>query len=283
VESKKSINKITIIVEAMKAVQRDKGTFLVLGIDAATWSVIKPNLDTLTNFKRLIDLGESKELILKEKPISASVWCGMFSGKLPDEHKHESYVVNGDIVKRADIKVDFIWDVLHEKGKRVKALNVPFVVPPYTFNVDFKPIGFGLPTNEKEWNEELERVTEKTKELLAEKPDLLISVYTLLDRIQHFHWGEDYVVEWYKRMDAKIGELIFETGFLEGNNQLIVISDHGFCSFGDAKVQTLPEYTKEGKLKGDHHEKAFLLTVNVDYEITRPQDVFFAILEQNQG
>jgi predicted AlkP superfamily phosphohydrolase/phosphomutase len=267
----------------MKAVQRDKGTFLVLGIDAATWSVIKPNLDTLTNFKRLIDLGESKELILKEKPISASVWCGMFSGKLPDEHKHESYVVNGDIVKRADIKVDFIWDVLHEKGKRVKALNVPFVVPPYTFNVDFKPIGFGLPTNEKEWNEELERVTEKTKELLAEKPDLLISVFTLLDRIQHFHWGEDYVVEWYKRMDAKIGELIFETGFLEGNNQLIVISDHGFCSFGDAKVQTLPEYTKEGKLKGDHHEKAFLLTVNVDYEITRPQDVFFAILEQNQG
>ena len=58
------------------------------------------------------------------------------------------------LLKRADINVDFIWDILHKKGKRVKALNVPFVVPPYTFNVDFKPIGFGLPTNEKEWNEE---------------------------------------------------------------------------------------------------------------------------------
>ena len=254
-----------------------KETFLVLGIDAATWSVVTPNLNELRNFKRLIEIGKSKELILKEKPISASVWCGMFSGKLPEEHKHGSYVVNGELVKREDIKTDFIWDILHREGKKVKALNVPFVVPPYSFNVDFKPVGFGLPTNEKEWEEELERVTEKAKELLAENPDLLIAVYTLLDRIQHFHWGEDYVVEWYKRMDEKIGELIFDNGFLDGNNKLIVISDHGFCSFGEAKVQTLPQYTEGGKLKGDHHENALLITVNVDYGICRSQDVFFAI------
>ena len=267
-------------LEAMNAVQRNKGTFLVLGIDAAKWSVITPNLSKLRNFKRLIEIGKSKVITLMEKPISASVWCGMFSGKLPAEHKHESYVVNGDIVKRADIKVDFIWDILSKEGKEVKALNVPFVVPPYSFNVDFKPIGFGLPTNEKEWEEELERVTAKTKFLMEEKPDLLISVYTLLDRIQHFHWGEDYVVEWYRKMDDKIGELIFDTGFLDGNNKLIVISDHGFCSFGEAKVQTLPEYTKEGKLKGDHHENALLITVNVEYAVERPQDVFYAIKKE---
>ena len=259
---------------------KNKGTFFVLGIDAATWSVVTPNLNKLRNFKRLIEEGKSKTITLKEKPISASVWCGMFSGKLLEEHKHESYVVNGEIVKRADIKVDFIWDILHKEGKKVRALNVPFVVPPYSFGVNFKPIVFGLPTNEKEWEEELERVTEKTKELLVEeKPDLLISVYTCLDRIQHFHWGEDYVVEWYKRMDEKIGELIFDSGFLDGDNKLIVISDHGFCSFGEAKVQTLPEHTKEGRLKGDHHENAFLVTVNVGYEIERPQDVFYTIMK----
>ena len=265
---------------AMNASQRDKGTFFVLGIDAATWAVVNANLSKLRNFVRLMKLGKSKVITLMEKPISASIWCGMFSGKLPEEHKHESYVVNGDIVKRADINVDFIWDILSKEGKVVKALNVPFVVPPYSFGVDFKPIGFGLPTNEKEWNYELERVTKKTKELLVEKPDLLIAVYTLLDRIQHFHWGEKYVVEWYERMDEKVGELIFDTGFLdEEANELIVISDHGFCSFGEAKVQTLPEHTREGKLKGDHHEDAFLVTVNVDYEINKPQDVFFAVME----
>jgi predicted AlkP superfamily phosphohydrolase/phosphomutase len=253
------------------------GTFFVLGIDAASWNVVRANLSELSNLRRLIEVGKSKELILKEKPISPSVWCGMFSGKTPDEHGHENYVANGKIVKREDIKVEFIWDRLYKAGKDVRALNVPFIVPPYSFNVDFKPIGFGLPTNEKEWTEELERVTAKTKELLAEKPDVLISVYTLLDRIQHFHWGEDHVVDWYKRMDEKIGELLFDTGFLDGDNKLIVISDHGFCSFGEAKIRTLPEHTEYGKLKGDHYENALLITVNVDFEIERPQDVFFSI------
>ena len=251
--------------------------FFILGIDAATWTVITPNLEKLPNFKKLTEIGKSKTIVLKEKPISASIWCGMFCGKTFQEHKHESYVVNGNIVKREDIKVEFIWDILDKEGKRVKALNVPFVVPPYSFNVDFKPVGFGLPTNEKEWQEELDRVTEKTKELLTEKPDLLISVYSLLDRIQHFHWGEDCVLEWYKKLDARIGELIFNTEFLNEDNKLIMISDHGFCSFGEAKIQTLPEETEHGRLKGDHHENALLITINVNHEIGKPQDVFHAV------
>jgi len=251
----------------------------VLGIDAATWTVVRPNLTELTTFKKLCDMGKCRDLVVKQELMSASIWCGMFCGKTPDEHGHHSYAVDGNIVKREDIKVDFIWDVLDKKGKKVKALNVPFVVPPYSFNVDFKPIGFGLPTNEKEWQEELEKVTDKTKRLLEERPDLLISVYTLLDRVQHFHWGEDCVLEWYRKLDDKMGELFFDTGFLEEkNNRLIVISDHGFCSFGEAKIQTLPEQTEHGKLKGDHHENALLITVNMNYEIDRPQDVFHAIL-----
>ena len=251
----------------------------VLGIDAATWTVIRPNLNKLQNIKRLCEIGISQELILTEKPISASVWCGMFCGKTPQEHRHESYAVGENIIRREDIKVDFIWDILCREGKEVKAINVPFVVPPYSFGVNFKPVGFGLPTNEKEWQEELDRVTEKTKELLAENPDLLISVYTLLDRIQHFHWGEDYVVEWYEKLDARIGELVFESGFLNNeDNKLLIISDHGFCSFGEAKIQTLPEETEYGRLKGDHQENALLITVNLDCEIRKPQDVFHTIL-----
>ncbi len=251
----------------------------VLGIDAATWKVIRPHINRLPAFRKLCEVGRCRELILKEKPISPSVWCGMFSGKTPEEHGHESFVAGNKLIKREDIKVDFIWDILHRKGKRVRVLNVPFIVPPYSFNVNFKPVGFGLPTNEKEWQEELERVTEKTKELLSEEPDLLISVYTLLDRVQHFHWGEDCVLEWYSRLDREIGELLFGTGFLSRRgNQLIVISDHGFCSFGEAKVRTLPLKSEAGELKGDHHEEAILITVNLDYPIERPQDVFFAIL-----
>ena len=253
----------------------------VLGIDAATLRVIKPNLNKLPALKRLCEMGNCRELTLKEKPVSASVWCGMFSGKTPEEHRHESYVIGDKLVKREDIKVEFIWDILHHSGKKVKALNVPFVVPPYSFGVEFKPVGFGLPTNEREWQEELEKVTENTKELLAESPDLLISVYTFLDRVQHFHWGEECVLEWYKKLDDKIEQLLFATAFLENKqNKLIIISDHGFCSFEEARIQTLPHETEERNLKGDHHENALLITVNLDYEIERPQDVFFALQKE---
>ena len=251
---------------------------LVLGIDAATWTVIRPNLDKLPAFSKLCEIGKCQEIVLKEKPISPSIWCGMFCGKTYEEHGHDSFAVGGRIVRREDIKVEFIWDILHREGKKVKALNVPFVVPPYSFGVEFKPVGFGLPTNEKEWQEELIRVTEKTRELMKEEPDVLISTYTLLDRIQHFHWGEDCILEWYKKVDSKIGELILDHRFLDNkHNRLILISVHGFCSFGEAKVQTLPHTSEWGEIKGDHHENALLITVNVDYPIERPQDVFFTI------
>lgn len=250
----------------------------VLGIDAATWTVIRPNLSKLKSFQQLCNIGKSRGIILREKPISASIWCGMFCGKTVEEHRHEGFIAGGRLLRREDIKVDFIWDILNREGRKVKALNVPFVVPPYFFRVDFKPVGFGLPTDEKEWQEELERVTGKTKEIMAEKPDLLISVYTLLDRVQHFHWGEDCVLEWYQKIDEKIGELLFDTGFLIcRENRLILISDHGFCSFGEAKIQTLPLKTEWGELKGDHQEEALLITVNLNFEIERPQDVFFAL------
>jgi len=118
-----------------------------------------------------------------------------------------------------------------------------------------------------------------TKELLSQGQDLLISVYTLLDRIQHFHWGEECIVDWYQKLDARLGELLLDTGFLSNkDNKLVVISDHGFCSFGEAKVQTLPKETEQGTLKGDHHENALLITVNLDYLINGPQDVFHAVL-----
>jgi len=251
---------------------------LVLGIDAATWTVVSPNLERLPTFKRLCELGNCETLTLEEKPVSPSIWCGMFCGKTFAEHGHDSFASGDRIVRREDIKIDFIWDILHREGKRIKALNVPFVVPPYSFGVEFEPVGFGLPTNEEEWQEELDSVTAKTKELMVEGPDVLIAVYSLLDRIQHFHWGEACVPEWYRRVDERMGELLFGTGFLDDKrNGLIVISDHGFCSFGEAKVQTLPLKSEWGKLKGDHHEDALLITVNVDHPIKRPQDVFFAI------
>ncbi len=251
---------------------------LVLGIDAATWTIVKPNLYRLPAFRKLCELGEAKTIVLTEKPVSPSIWCSMFCGKTYDEHGHDSFVSRGRVVSRNDIKVDFIWDVLSRRGRDVKALNIPFVIPPFSFGVEFEPIGFGLPSDPGEWQEELETVTATIRQLMAKRPDVLIAAYTLLDRIQHFHWGEECVLEWYERVDSKIDELVFTSGFLDDStSKLIVISDHGFCSFGEARVQTLPAKSEWGRLKGDHHEDALLITVNMDYPIEKPQDVFYAL------
>ncbi|MFB6075777.1 MAG: alkaline phosphatase family protein [Candidatus Aenigmatarchaeota archaeon] len=254
-------------------------TFFVLGIDAATWKVIEPNLDNLPNFKKLLNIANKDTIHLDQELHSPSLWCGMFSGKYPEEHGHHAYMIDDKIQRREDIDVKFIWDFLNEDYD-VRALNIPFVVPPYNYNVDFKGVGFGLPTEPKEWNDELEKVTSKTIELLEKDPDVLISVFTTLDRVQHFHWGEPKVLKWYKEMDKRLGEILFDSGFVDREeNNLIVISDHGFCSFGEAKIQTLPKKTEKGELKGDHHEDAILITKNVEYEINEPQDVFRAILD----
>jgi len=257
----------------MELDKRGKTMLFVLGIDAATWKVIKPNLKVLPNFKKLMEAGESSTITLKSRPHSASVWCSMFSGKTPEEHGHKDFIEDGKLQTRADIKVDFIWDVLDEKVD-IKALGVPFIYPPYNFNCSYVPVAYGLSWDSKEMEQDMNGITEKAKEILKGRPDVFILVYTMLDKIQHFHWGEPAVLDWYKKVDSVIGGLM---SLLDEDDRWIVISDHGFGDWDEVAVHTLPKKTPEGDIKGDHHPEAILITKGVAHEIKQPEDVFYAI------
>jgi len=251
---------------------------LVIGIDAATWTVINKNLDRFKTFKMLKDSKDfnSKVLTLDQKPYSAPCWASMFTGKTEEEHRHHEFVINNEIQTRDDIKADFIWDILGREGKKVKALNVPFIVPPYNFNIEFKAPGMGVPTTKDEWDAEIEQVTKKSIETLQNKElDLFIVCYVSLDKIQHMHWGEPIVDEYYEKIDEAIGKL------LKFGKKVIIVSDHGFCAFGEAKVQTLPQITSDDtRLKGDHHEDAILITKGIKRNINNLRGVFRAIKEE---
>lgn len=245
---------------------------LVIGIDAATWDVIKPNIDVLSTLKRLMEEGEYKTIELNQKPWSPSVWCSMFSGMTPEEHGHHDFVKNDRVITREDIDVEFIWDLLDKKGISIKALNVPFVVPPYNFNVEFEPIAHGVPVETHELLEEIESVTGKALDVLKnDKPEVFILVYTALDKLSHLHWGEPILLDYYKKVDRAVGKL------LPYDNEVIVVSDHGFCDYDKAPIRTLPKKTPKGEIKGDHHPNAILITKNIEYDINQPMDVFFAI------
>lgn len=249
----------------------------VIGIDAANWKFIKPHLEELPNFNKLIKGGDHGSINLEIKPLSAVSWCSMFSGKTPEEHGHEDFVENGEPKTRSDIPVDFIWDGLSEKGVKVKALNIPFVYPPYNYNCKFRPAHMGLGTTEKELREQNEKLKKKAFEVARRKDwDLFIVVFTALDKIQHYHWGEeDKLLEWYKDMDEILGELI------KHDEKILVVSDHGFCDFEEAEVQTLPKETKNGrKLKGDHSKEAIWIKKNVKKTPESVMDVYNVIREE---
>jgi predicted AlkP superfamily phosphohydrolase/phosphomutase len=259
---------------------------LVIGIDGATWDVIRPNLDTLPFFARaykdLTSPWKTSTITLDRSLMSPAIWCSMFSGKTPEEHGHTDYIKNEKLVKRAEIPVSFIWDLPELSGK-IAAINIPFVVPPYSHGVEYRPAGFGLPMNEEEWDKELIGVTALTNQVLkwGKKPEVVIAVYTLLDRIQHLHWdspGE--VLHYYRQVDTYLNVLMDSTGFLQlPENKLLVVSDHGFCSWGETPVHTLKQ-TPENTIKGDHHPEAICLSYNLKRNPTSPEDVYRVILEE---
>ncbi|MCD6225920.1 alkaline phosphatase family protein [bacterium] len=254
-----------------------KAKLITIGLDAATWKIITPNLKRLPHFATLIKQGKAKTLIVpdKEEILSPPIWCSMFSGKTQEEHGHLRYVVNNHLVKRKDIKVDFVWDVLDRKGISVVALQIPFVMPPFNFHCHYEPVGYGASYDLKELEEDTDGVFFKAVEILKKPPEVFIVVFTALDRVQHFHWGEPLVISWYEKMDKILGVL---EKYAE---KLIVVSDHGFCGIGEARTRTLPEKNDKGEeLKGDHHQEAILITRGIDYPINKHEDLFFAILKE---
>lgn len=247
---------------------------MVMGIDGATWKIIKPNLNQLPHFKKLMEEGNYKSLFVEDIVLSPAIWCTIFSGKTAAEHGHKKFVIDEKLQRREDIKVDFVWDILN-KDYNIKVLQVPFIMPPYNFNCDYEPIEYGASYDLNEMGRDMDNLTIKALEILEENPDIFIIVYNTLDRLQHFRWGEPIILPWYQKMDKIVGMLS------KYGEKLIIVSDHGFCSRGEAKVQTLPDKNSKGEpLKGDHHEEALLITKNIDYPINEHKDISNAILKE---
>ncbi len=243
---------------------------LIIGLDGATWDIIRPNIDQLPAFKKLIENYDDYTISLKQKPWSASVWCSMFSGKTPEEHQHLDFVKDDKVLTRNDVKVKFIWDIMDQQNKSVVALNIPFIVPPYNFKVDFDPPGHGVPLTQEELNAEISMITDKVEEIKKNNnPELLIAVYTALDKMSHLHWGEQSLIDYYKKIDQAVERI----NALD--EQILFLSDHGFTDYDKAPIQTLPKITSTGnELKGDHHPDAIAIGKNMPFKVSQPMDVF---------
>lgn len=132
---------------------------LVIGLDGATWTLVKPwaAQGALPNLARLMEEGTYGVLESVWPALSPSAWASFMTGTNPGQHgvydflkrERDSYQLR--LVWTDQIDRPTIWRLLSEKERRVGVMNVPMTYPPegvHGFLVsglgtpDFKPFAY---------------------------------------------------------------------------------------------------------------------------------------------
>ncbi len=100
---------------------------LVIGIDGATWTVIRPLIaqGALPNLRRLTDEGVSANLESIRPLLSPAIWTTLATGKLPARHGVQSFHHT-----RYDLKAARMWDVVNASGGTVGVFDWLGTWPP---------------------------------------------------------------------------------------------------------------------------------------------------------
>ena len=111
---------------------------LVVGLDGATWKILKPLLKRgkLPYLKKLVGEGVSGNLESTLPPMTAPAWASFQTGVSPGEHgvfdfvdyRHGSW--GEKLFNPAAIPGNRFWDILEEKGRSFCLLNMPLTYPP---------------------------------------------------------------------------------------------------------------------------------------------------------
>jgi predicted AlkP superfamily phosphohydrolase/phosphomutase len=122
--------------------ERQAERVLVIGIDGATFDLIKPWASTghLPTLARLLDTGTHATLLSTHQSNSAQAWSSFITGKNAGSHGIYDFVspVPGTydvrFVSSALREGKSLWRLLSEADKRVGVMNVPITYPPEAVN-----------------------------------------------------------------------------------------------------------------------------------------------------
>ncbi len=120
----------------------DRPKIIVIGLDGATWDLIKPWADEgkLPTFKYLMENGAWGVLESTIPPLSPSAWVSIYTGCKPSKHgifgfvkrKEDSYFYRP--ISSKDVKKPTVWEILSEYGLRSIVINALFMYPPKPIN-----------------------------------------------------------------------------------------------------------------------------------------------------
>jgi predicted AlkP superfamily phosphohydrolase/phosphomutase len=126
---------------------------VVIGLDAATWTVIRPWMAEghLPNLTRLMKAGVSDRLESILPPITPPAWTSFMTGKNPGKHgifhfvetEHGGYAMN--YANATSRRSPTVWKLLNDAGYTVGTMNIPFTYPPEKLN-GFQISGMDTPS-----------------------------------------------------------------------------------------------------------------------------------------
>jgi predicted AlkP superfamily phosphohydrolase/phosphomutase len=241
---------------------------IVIGIDGATWKIIKPNLDKLPTFNYLLKKYYHDTLVCDVRPVhSAPSWTTVFTGLMPNEHKIKDFVMDKREIEKLKNNDHFIW----KKVKNSIVLSLPISFPPISYNCELnnweKII---LSITDEEMFESTKVLLKKSKSLLRKNPKLFIVVFYETDRAQHIFWkNKKKVLEHYKNVDGALGELM---KFV--NQNFVILSDHGFTDAEETRKNNWDIVRKNQT--GGHHPDGIIIS-NIPPP-TKISDVYSFIL-----
>ena len=250
----------------------DNKKILVIGLDGATWDLIKPlvNEGKMPTFKKLMSEGAYGTLKTTIPPITFPAIPSFMTGKNPGKHGAICFV---DLIADRSLglvdstKIGDEFYLLPEMEKKIKiVIGLPLTYPTkklngYMISGPLTPSkeseGFIYPASLREEiaplldtymvDMDVEYFPGKQKELLYnlvevaemrtnlaeymlryKEWDLAIVYFTILDRIQHFFWGQDnnsWVFQAYSKIDSCVQRLM---NCVDSDTDVFLFSDHGF-------------------------------------------------------
>lgn len=120
----------------------DRGRILVVGLDGATFDLIKPWAEEgyLPTLGRLMEQGAHGVLQSTIPPMTAPAWTSFATGTNPGKHRLYDWIARETDsykftpVTALDGKVPTIFSLLSSAGRKVCSLNVPMTYPPQPVN-----------------------------------------------------------------------------------------------------------------------------------------------------
>jgi len=230
---------------------------IVIGLDGATWSFIKPNLGKLPAFSELLEKHRHCTLTCDVRPVhSGPSWATIFSGLMPEEHGITHFVMGEDERGRLLERRIFIWDMV----PRAIVMGVPISLPPINVNYQMRDWEKRILSTTSE--EMMESTRKAADDLLGAidygEADLVAAVFSEPDRAQHMFWRKPQaLLGHYVSIDRALSRVMGRLG----GRDFLILSDHGFTDADETRMMGWD--TVRENQSGGHHPDGIAIS-NMD-------------------